>query len=265
MNPALDTLSDNMNWEKLSLLDVRIDALSLDQLFLQINASIIRNQKFVLSYVNIHGINLAYSTPWFREILNQSDLTFCDGIGVKLAAQLTGQSLPHRFTPPDFMDQICEASALHGWKIFFLGARPGVAQRAANRMSEIFPDLKIKSHDGYFNQSRESLENRSVITDINHFQPQILIVGFGMPLQEKWISENIEVLDVNIAFPAGALFDYLSGEIWRAPRWVTNNGLEWLARLLVEPRRLWKRYIIGIPLFLWRIFIHHFLRCPLPR
>jgi N-acetylglucosaminyldiphosphoundecaprenol N-acetyl-beta-D-mannosaminyltransferase len=261
----VDIPGNNTNWEKVSLLDVKIDALSLDQLLSEINSSIHGNQKVVLSYVNIHGINLAYSSPWFRILLNQSFLTFCDGVGIKIAARLTGQRLSHRFTPPDFMEQVCESSALHGWKIYFLGARPGVAQRAADRLIGTFPELKIKTYDGYFDKARDSLENYGVIADVNYFQPQILIVGFGMPLQEKWISENLEDLNINIAFPVGALFDYLSGETWRAPHWVTDNGLEWLARLLVEPHRLWKRYLVGNPLFFWRLFIHHFLGRPLPR
>jgi N-acetylglucosaminyldiphosphoundecaprenol N-acetyl-beta-D-mannosaminyltransferase len=265
MNPALDISGGNSNWEKVSLLDIKIDALALDQLLLEINSSIQGEKKVVLSYVNIHGINLAFSYPWFRTILNRSYVTFCDGVGIKFAARLTGQKIPHRFTPPDFMGQICESSAHQGWKVFFLGARPGVAQRAAERLIEKFPNLKIKTHDGYFDKTRDCLENQCVITAVNDFQPQVLVVGFGMPLQEKWIFENLDDLNVNIAFPVGALFDYLSGEVWRAPRWVTDNGLEWLARLLVEPRRLWKRYVIGIPLFFLRVIVHHFLRYPLPR
>ena len=110
----------------------------------------------------------------------------------------------------------------------------------------------------------DSLENKLIIEQINEFHPQILVLGLGMPLQEKWILENINSLDVKIAFPAGALFDYLSGELPRAPRWMTDNGLEWLGRLLVEPSRLWKRYILGNPLFFLRLFIHHFLGFPLP-
>jgi N-acetylglucosaminyldiphosphoundecaprenol N-acetyl-beta-D-mannosaminyltransferase len=215
--------------------------------------------------VNVHALNIAFSTSWFRNYLNESFVTFCDGVGIKLAARLTGQHLVHRFTPPDFMDQICQDAAVHGWKIFFLGAKPGVAQRAADRMLAASPGLQIRTHHGYFDKEREGPDNLQVVDEINQFRPQILVLGFGMPVQEKWILENIASLQVNIAFPAGALFDYLSGEVQRAPRWMTDNGLEWLGRLMIEPGRLWRRYLVGNPLFLWRILIHHGLGVPIPK
>jgi N-acetylglucosaminyldiphosphoundecaprenol N-acetyl-beta-D-mannosaminyltransferase len=86
-----------------------------------------------------------------------------------------------------------------------------------------------------------------------------------MPAQEKWIFENWEDLDIKVALPVGALFDYLSGEVYRAPNWMTDNGLEWFGRLLFEPGRLWRRYLIGNPLFIWRVFVHHVLKLPLPK
>lgn len=252
------------NWEKVSVLGVKIDALSLSQLLSEIQSFILHKNGVVISYVNMHAVNIAYSLPWFRRFLNQSELTFCDGVGLKLAARLTGQHIRHRFTPPDFMEHICEGAVKFGWKMYFLGAKPGVAQRAADRLIDKFPGLQIKTQHGYFDKIADSFENRRIIEQINEFHPQILVLGLGMPLQEKWILENINSLDVKVAFPAGALFDYLSGELSRAPRWMTDNGLEWLGRLLVEPSRLWKRYVLGNPVFFWRLFIHHFLGFPLP-
>lgn len=252
------------DWGKVRLLGVKIDALSLEQLLSEIQRCMQYEKPMIISYVNLHALNIAYSMPWFREFINQSDLTFCDGVGIKLAAQITGQRLCHRFTPPDFMDQICALAARSGLKIFFLGAKPGVAQRAADKLIERFPGLQIMTHHGYFDKITDSQENKLVIEQINQFHPQIVVLGFGMPLQEKWIMENIDSLDIKVAFPAGALFDYLSSAVPRAPRWMTDNGFEWLGRLLIEPRRLWKRYLLGNPLFFWRLFLHHFLGAPLP-
>lgn len=246
------------------LLGVEIDAVSVDELLREIQLCVSEQRRIYLAYINTHGMNISYSTPWFRNFLNQSYLTFCDGVGIKLAAKMTNQSLMYRFTPPDFMENICETAAALGWRLFFLGAKPDVVEKAAQMILYTYPNLQIKTHHGYFEKSLASMENQAVISEINHFQPHILILGFGMPMQEKWILENFESLDINIAFPAGALFDYLSGSVKRAPRWMTDNGLEWLGRLVIEPRRLWKRYIIGNPLFFWRIFIHHILRVPLP-
>jgi len=250
--------------EQVTLVGVRINHIPLSRLLDVFVGSVERDNKIIISYVNIHALNIAYDTPWFRMFLNQSYLTFCDGIGIKLAARLTGQQLSFRFTPPDFMHHICEIAARSGWRIFFLGAKPGVAQRAADRLMDRFPGLQIKTHHGYFDKIPDGQENRMVVEQINQFHPHILVLGFGMPLQEKWILENLPSLKVNIAFPAGALFDYLSGELPRAPRWMTDNGLEWLGRLLIEPRRLWKRYILGNPLFFFRLFVHHFLDIRLP-
>jgi N-acetylglucosaminyldiphosphoundecaprenol N-acetyl-beta-D-mannosaminyltransferase len=106
---------------------------------------------------------------------------------------------------------------------------------------------------GYFNKSAGGKENEKVIAQINRCHPDVLIVGFGMPLQEKWLAENLSKLEIKVAMPGGAVFDYMSGRIRRAPRWMTDHGLEWLGRLLIEPRRLWRRYLIGNPLFLLHV------------
>ena len=265
MNPTLLKPETHSGWSQISLLGVKIDALTLEQLLSSMHSCVLHDQQVILSYVNIHALNLAFSTPWFRKFINDSYLTFCDGVGIKVAARLTSQRLSDRFTPPDFMNLICRDAAANGWRLFFLGAKPGVAQQAADKLVSAFPGLQIMTHHGYFNKDQDSHENRAVVDRINQFQPHILVLGFGMPLQEKWISENMSSLHINIAFPAGALFDYLSGEIWRAPRWMTDHGLEWLGRLVIEPRRLWKRYLIGNPVFLWRILIHHWLGFPLPK
>lgn len=252
-------------WKQIWLLGVKIDTFSLEQFLSALEERIASRQRTIISYVNVHAMNISYSRSWFQDFLNKSDLTFCDGVGIKLAARMTGQRLNHRFTPPDFMETICNDAVRSGWRIFFLGAKEGVAQRAATILAKKYPGLQIRTHHGYFEKNVESPENRSVVDRINKFHPDILVLGFGMPLQEKWIIENITSLNSTIFFPAGALFDYLSGEILRAPRWMTDNGLEWLGRLFVEPRRLWKRYVIGNPLFFWRIFKHHFLGYPLPK
>jgi N-acetylglucosaminyldiphosphoundecaprenol N-acetyl-beta-D-mannosaminyltransferase len=129
-----------------------------------------------------------------------------------------------------------------------------VADKAAANLKARYPDLRIVgTHHGYFDKTQGCAENEAVIEQINTVKPNILIVGFGMPLQERWLMENWDRIDANVALTGGAVFDYVSGELRRAPRWMTENGLEWLGRLIIEPRRLWKRYLIGNPIFLWRV------------
>ena len=260
----MNNSSLNSERHRINLLGVKVDPLSLSELLETIQNCINGDKKVFISYANIHALNIAYSNRWFRDFLNQSYITFCDGNGLRLAAWLTRQYLPHRFTPPDFIENIAEQAQLLNWKIFLLGARPDVAQQAAGKLIEKFPGIHVETHHGYFNKTKDSEENMQVIAQINQFLPQILIIGFGMPIQEKWILENFADLQINIAFPAGAMLDYLGGEVRRAPRWMTDNGLEWLGRLMIEPGRLWRRYLLGNPLFLWRIFIHHMLGFSLP-
>ncbi len=180
-------------------------------------------------------------------------MVFCDGVGVKLGAQLLGQRITHRYTPPDWMPLLAARCAAAGCSLYFLGAREGVAERAADALRATHPTLQIAAHHGYFDRTRGSAGNDAVLADLRAADPDVLVLGMGMPLQEYWLAENWESIPARVAIPAGALFDYLAGEVYRAPRWVTDNGLEWLARLVVEPRRLWRRYVIGNPKFFWRV------------
>lgn len=138
----------------------------------------------------------------------------------------------------------------------FLGAKPGVAEQAARRLQEENPGLRvIFTGDGYFDRSRGSTQNQSIIQAINACSPDLLVIGMGMPAQERWLDDNWDELNCRAALPIGAGFDYLAGEVTRAPRWMTDRGLEWLGRLWVEPGRLWKRYLLGIPRFLFNVIL----------
>ncbi len=247
------------------ILGVKISEISLPELLAHITIRLNSITKIVISNANIHALNLAYELPWFREFLNNSDLVFCDGVGVQLGARLLGQRLPQRFTPPDWLGRLAALCAERGFSIYLLGARPGVAEKAAARLREACPALQVAGcRHGYFDKTAGSAENEAVVAEINRLRPDILLVGFGMPLQERWLAENLQRLEVRVALPVGAAFDYVSGETRRAPRWMTDHGLEWLGRLIIEPRRLWKRYLLGIPLFFWRVLLQRLglLRLP---
>jgi N-acetylglucosaminyldiphosphoundecaprenol N-acetyl-beta-D-mannosaminyltransferase len=256
MNAGGPTSVDTESAEPKSavILGVRVHAVSLEGLLARICDTIRAGKRAIITYVNVHAVNLAVDLEWFRDFINHSDITFCDGLGVKWGAWLLGQDIPHRMTPPDWIDSLAALACAHRFTMFFLGARPGVAAAAATRLKERFPEISIvgTSH-GYFDKTPASLENENVVQAINRAKPNILILGFGMPMQERWLMENWGRLEVNIALTGGAVFDYVSGELRRGPRWMTDHGFEWLGRLIIEPRRLWKRYLIGNPRFLWRI------------
>ncbi len=237
------------------ILGINVHALTLQELLAAIEHIACTRQHAIIAHINIHGANLAYKLPWFRAFLNQSQIVFCDGFGIKWGAQLLGYRIPERITYADWTWQFASFAEQHGLTVFFLGSRPGVAEKAVTRLQAQYPNLQIVGiHHGYFNKHATSQENEAVIQAINAVKPHVLIVGMSMPTQERWLLENWERIEANVALPAGAVFDYVSGRLQRGPHWMTNHGLEWLARLIIEPRRLWYRYIIGNPLFLWRVF-----------
>jgi len=239
---------------QIQILGVRVHALTVDQLHEQIAALVDRRAHALVLNVNVHAMNLTFDNPWLRELFNRAEIVFCDGAGIGLGARLLGYRLPRRITYADWIWQLADFAAHRGFTLFLLGARPGVAKDAAARLQGRFPALRIVGvHHGYFDKSPGSPDNESVVQEINALRPNILIVGFGMPLQERWLLENWEHIEANVALTGGAAFDYTSGQLRRAPRRMTDSGFEWLGRLLIEPRRLWRRYIIGNPLFLWRV------------
>ena len=238
---------------------VEVDAISADGLRGEILRSVREGDRTLIMHVNAHGLNLAYRDPRLRKTLNRADIVFCDGSGVALAARLLGRPRLRRFTHADEMWNLARFAEGHGLSLFFLGARPGVAERAALKLRERYSRLKVAgTRHGYFDKEPGSPENEAVLRQINEARPDLLIVGFGMPIQGFWLAENWERLDVGAAMTLGAVFDYVSGELRRGPRLLVDNGLESVARLLVEPRRLWRRYVVGNPLFILRVLLQRF-------
>jgi len=240
---------------QISILGTSLSLCDKQTLLHMIQRTTFNKQPLLILSGNVHSFNLAYENEWLRDFFNQADVVRLDGAGLRLGARLLGISTPPRLTWADFAWDLAEFCAEHQFSLFFLGGRPGVAEKAADKLRFTHPSLNVVGiHHGYFDKTADHLENEIVISQVNAVRPDILIVGFGMPLQEKWLYENWKRLDVNVTLTGGAVFDYISGELQRGPKWMTDNGLEWLARLVIEPRRLWRRYIVGNPLFLWRVF-----------
>lgn len=241
--------------ERVEVLGVGVDPMTVEKLHEEIGREIRAGGHALVLNANVHCLNLAYTDPGLRSFLNGAEVVFCDGAGVMLAARLLGRRIPGRITYADWAWRLAYYAATEGFTLYFLGARPGVAEKAAEKLKERYPDLKVSGiHHGYFDRSAGSPENEAVIEKINAAAPDILLVGFGMPVQERWLMENWDRIDARVALTGGAVFDYISGELRRGPPVLTENGFEWLARLLVEPRRLWRRYVVGNPVFLWRVF-----------
>ena len=238
----------------MNVLGVGVDPVSVAELHARILGIVREGEHALVLHVNAHGLNLCYRDPALRSFFNAASVVFSDGAGVVLAARILGQHLPERITYADWAWQLAAFAERENLSLFFLGARPGVAERAVAYLKERHPNLRVVgAHHGYFDQDPGSPENEAVLKEINASRPDVLLVGFGMPLQERWLMHNWDRVDARVALTGGAVFDYVSGELKRGPRILTNNGFEWFARFLIEPKRLWRRYVIGNPLFLSRV------------
>jgi len=135
-------------------------------------------------------------------------------------------------------------AAQRGWRVFYLGSKPGVAERGAEILQQRFSGLQIATAHGYFDARPDSQENQAILAAINTYQPHVLMVGMSMPRQEHWVLDNLDRLRANAILPAGAAIDYVAGAVPTPPRWAGRWGLEWLFRLVAEPGRLWRRYFV---------------------
>jgi N-acetylglucosaminyldiphosphoundecaprenol N-acetyl-beta-D-mannosaminyltransferase len=206
-----------------------------------------------VSYVNAHVLNQSFANSELRAALQASDLVYCDGYGVRLAARWIGLEVPHRMTGADWiwgLAALCEGS---GRSLYLLGSNPGAAAEAADALRRWYPQLNVRgTHHGYFEAG--SPHSERVLEDIAEHRPDMLLVGMGTPQQELWAHRHFERIDAKVVWTVGALFDYVSGRTPRAPHWMADHGAEWIFRLAIEPRRMWRRYLLGNPAFLYRVW-----------
>ena len=245
--------------KKYNILGLNIKPMSSDQILEYIYSNITKKQKIVISTGNVHSLNLSYNDKWLRDFMNSTDLIRTDGQGLRVAAKiLYNIDFPQRSTWADFGWDLFNYSNKNNYSIYFLGAKEGIAELAADRVRERYPDLNICGmYNGYFDKNDEH-ESNKVIEKINLSKADILIIGFGMPVQEKWIQKYRMEIDTPVVMTGGAVFDYISGNLERGPTILVENGFEWLGRFIVEPRRLWKRYIFGNLLFIIRLIFQKF-------
>ncbi|MBW4634656.1 MAG: WecB/TagA/CpsF family glycosyltransferase [Iphinoe sp. HA4291-MV1] len=241
------------NFDEISLLGTRFHKIKVNELIDYAIQAAKLPKKTIIGHVNTRAMNFAYELPWYREFLNKSDLVFCDGFGVLLGAKLCGCCVnsSHRMTCPDYIEDFAKVCERENVSLFLLAGQPGTVDKAIAKLKVIAPNLRVQGHHGYFDKSGE--ENELVIQEINKFKPDILYIGFGMPLQEHWILNNSERIETKVFLPLGACLDFYTDTVYRGPRWMTDRGLEWLTRLVTQPKRLWHRYVVGNPLFFYRI------------
>jgi N-acetylglucosaminyldiphosphoundecaprenol N-acetyl-beta-D-mannosaminyltransferase len=234
------------------IFDISIDLGQPADLLRTITGWVADGSRRRVMYVNAHVLNQSTDRDDLRRALQGADLVYCDGYGVRVAARALETEVPHRMTGADWIWALAALCQAEGRSLYLLGSEPGVAREAAARLEKWYPGLRVAgAHHGYFDL--DSPHDARVIETINAAAPDIVLVGMGSPKQELWVDRHAPELDARVVWTVGALFDYVSGRVPRAPHWLADNGLEWIFRLGIEPRRMWRRYLLGNPVFISRV------------
>ena len=239
---------------RVNVLGVGISVLNLKTALAAIADAVRERRKGYICVTGVHGVMEAQDDASFKKILNESFLCTPDGMPMVWAGKLNGQREMRRVYGPDLMLDLCAWSENSGCKHFFYGGADGVAELLAQKLKLKFPKLKVV---GTFTPPFRALnvdEENKLREQVGLSQPDIFWVGLSTPKQEKLMAEFLPKLDVTVMIGVGAAFDFHSGRVKQAPRWMQRSGLEWFYRLCCEPRRLAKRYFKNNPLFALKFF-----------
>ncbi len=231
---------------ELRLLGVRLHPLTIDGLHERIAEAVRSRRKSVIGHHNLHSVYLVHHDEVMARFDRQADWLFCDGMGLLRLARWLGHPLAksHRVTYADWIDPLAAEAARRGWRLFHVGGRPGVGERAAAVLAARHRGLAIASIPGYFDAAPGSSANTAALAAVRAAAPNVLLVGMGMPRQERWVVENLDTIAADVILTSGACMDYVAGAVPTPPRWAGRAGLEWLWRLAAEPRRLSRRYLL---------------------
>lgn len=236
---------------RVNILGVGVSAINMDIALEVIEDWIVRREPHYVCVTTVHGVMECQKDPDLRLILNSSGLTTPDGMPLVWLSRLHGYRHVDRVYGPDLMLALCERSASKGYRHFFYGGAPGVPERLAANLRRRFPGLPVV---GFYSPPFRPLtpeEDEEIVRMINEVGPDIVWIGLSTPKQERWMAAHIGRIAAPVLIGAGAAFDFLAGTKRQAPRWMQRHGLEWLFRLYQEPRRLWYRYLVYNPLFLF--------------
>ena len=240
--PALSPQSSALS--PLWVLGVRVDRLTSDEVRERLVAFIESGKPHQVTTVNPEFVIQAREQPEFREVLRRADLALADGVGLVWAGWLLGAPLPGRVPGVDLVRELAAISVRNGYRLFLLGAGPGVADQAALALKRDFTGLQIV---GTYGGSPAPAEEDGIVALIQQARPHLVFVAYGAPQQDLWIARNLERLAVPVAMGVGGSFNYIAGNARRAPAWIRRLGLEWLHRLVREPWR-WRR-MLRLPKF----------------
>jgi N-acetylglucosaminyldiphosphoundecaprenol N-acetyl-beta-D-mannosaminyltransferase len=242
-----------------SLLNRRITCMTSSAIVRAIRSACIENRKITVANYNVHSFNLSMQLPWYYEFLQNADIAHCDSSGILKGLSFMGLNLPMQYRVsytimiPMLLEHCCE----HELSLFLLGSKPQNLEAALTSIHKKYPRIKLDGHHGYFNR-KDLQQNQAIIQRINSQKTNVLLLGMGMPIQEDWVRQYRDRLNVNAFLMGGAVIDRLAGAVASCPEWISNIGCEWLYRLCLEPKRLGSRYLFGNLAFAFHIALYQF-------
>jgi N-acetylglucosaminyldiphosphoundecaprenol N-acetyl-beta-D-mannosaminyltransferase len=239
---------------RVNILGAQIDNLDRAEAMERI-ASLVRERRpsLVVTPNVDHLVNLQGDSE-FREIYREAGLVLTDGVPLLWAARFLGTPIREKLSGSDIFHDLCRLSATRGFRVFFMGGRAGAAAAAAEQVRRDNPGLQVVGvYSPPFGFERDAAESAHIDAMLTEARPDLLLLGLGSPKQEKWAARNAPRLGIPVTIGIGITFEYTAGMVRRAPGWMQRIGLEWLFRLLMEPGRLWKRYLVNDPKFFWLV------------
>lgn len=241
-------MSEQAPFVSIHILGVRVDAVTYRAVLDIIAQWIQQRTPHQIATTNPEFVMAAQQNAAFRQTLQQADLCVADGIGLLWAARRLGQRLPERVTGSDLVPLVASQAAQRGWRLFLLGAAPGVAEQTARQLEQQNPGLRIA---GVYAGSPDAADAPAIVARVHAAQPDVLFVAYGAPAQDLWIARHKAELGVPVLMGVGGAFDHLVGVQRRAPVWLQRIHLEWFFRLVTQPWR-WRRQL-ALPRFVWAV------------
>lgn len=230
------------------ILDIPVDAITMKEAIEKVGEFVKKGRSHAIYTPNAEIMMAAQRDYELKDILQKADMLIADGAGVVLASKLLGRRVPEKVSGIDLVREVFKAYAANGLSCYLFGAKPGVAQEAADRIKAEYPGLVIAGfRNGYFTEQ----DDEEIVTEINRTSPDILLIALGAPKQEKWIFSHLDRLNARVCIGVGGTIDILSGRIQLSPDFFRRHGLEWLHRLCREPKRA--KRMADIPKFMLRV------------
>jgi N-acetylglucosaminyldiphosphoundecaprenol N-acetyl-beta-D-mannosaminyltransferase len=244
-----------LDFPKGNILGVHANAINMNDALTAIDSWIVTQNPHYICVTSVHSIMECYDNPELRSIYNKSGLITPDGMPVVWLLRQHGYPFTERVYGPDLMLATCQQGLQKGYRHYFYGGGPGVAEKMAQRLTDRFPGLIVSGIDVPPFRQLTPEEDEAAISRITTARPDIVWIGLGCPRQERWMSEHLIKLGAPVLIGVGAAFDFHSGNKLQAPHWIQRIGMEWFFRLITEPRRLWSRYFKNFPRFIFFVLL----------